>query len=217
MELLPCETLHSDNPSCVNNTFLAAKKVFQQIFPVYLALTLAPSAALRIRYTLRHPVLVLLKSVKNTMRSSLFLSVFVSGYSGLVCLHRNIALFFGSGILAKDHKLLYFVWGLFASLSIFIENRKRRSELALYVLPRGIEAFWKTLANRRIVRPIPGAEIAMFSLGTGLIMSFFEGERENLSSMIDGLLYRFDRAIEDPGKGKDERKTESLSFQDTKT
>ncbi|KAL3901070.1 MAG: hypothetical protein SGCHY_000889 [Lobulomycetales sp.] len=97
LELLPCETLHSDNPSCVNNTFLAAKKVFQQIFPVYLALTLAPAAALRIRYTLRHPVLVLLKSVKNTMRSSLFLSVFVSGYSGLVCLHRNIALFFGSG------------------------------------------------------------------------------------------------------------------------
>jgi len=42
--------------------------------------------------------------------------------------------------MKSDHKLVYWVVGFLASWSILVEKKSRRSELALYAFPRGVDS-----------------------------------------------------------------------------
>lgn len=46
--------------------------------------------------------------------------------------------------------------GFATCLSLFIEEKKRRGELAMYVLPKGMEALWSVLRRRSYVPFVPG-------------------------------------------------------------
>lgn len=39
-------------------------------------------------------------------------------------------------------KFSFFVGGLLSGLSLFVEEKRRREELAMYVLPKGLESAW---------------------------------------------------------------------------
>lgn len=63
----------------------------------------------------------------------------------------------------KDHKLVYWVAGGIAALSVLLEKKARRGELALYVLPRAGESLWYILVNRRLLPDIKNAEVTTMS------------------------------------------------------
>lgn len=46
-------------------------------------------------------------------------------------------------------------------LALFIEDPKRRRELAMYVLPRGLECMWSTLRQKSYVPFVPGGEVLL--------------------------------------------------------
>lgn len=69
----------------------------------------------------------------------------------VICLHRKVS--------TKDHKLVYWVAGGASGLSVLLEKKARRSELALYVLPRAGESLWYILVNRRLIPDIKNAEV----------------------------------------------------------
>lgn len=46
-------------------------------------------------------------------------------------------------------------------MSLFVEEKRRRGELAMYVLPKGLEALWSTMRRRSYVPFVPGGEIAL--------------------------------------------------------
>lgn len=48
-----------------------------------------------------------------------------------------------------ENRAIYGVGGFFAGLSLLIEKKDRRAELALYVLPRAIDALWKIMKKKR--------------------------------------------------------------------
>lgn len=48
-------------------------------------------------------------------------------------------------------KPAYWLGGLMCGLSLFVEEKKRRSELAMYVLPKGLEAAWVMLRGKGYV------------------------------------------------------------------
>lgn len=50
---------------------------------------------------------------------------------------KNHGSFLSNLIGCEDNKLLYYLFGIICSSSIFLENKSRRTELALYVLPKG--------------------------------------------------------------------------------
>lgn len=64
------------------------------------------------------------------------------------------------------------ITGVIASCSIFIENKSRRAELALYVLPRAVESLYETLLRRRVLPRLPLWEVALFSLCMGRLMYY---------------------------------------------
>lgn len=64
----------------------------------------------------------------------------------------------------KDHKLLYWLAGGLSALSVLLEKKARRGELALYVLPRAGESLWYILVNRRLLPDIKNAEVWIFGV-----------------------------------------------------
>lgn len=57
---------------------------------------------------------------------------------------------------------MYWVAGGMAALSVLLEKKARRGELALYVLPRAGDSLWYILVNRHFLPDIKNAEVLLF-------------------------------------------------------
>lgn len=77
--------------------------------------------------------------------------IFFFVFKGVICMHRKVA--------SKDHKLVYWVAGGISALSVLLEKKSRRGELALYVLPRACDSWWYILVNRHLLPNIKNAEV----------------------------------------------------------
>lgn len=62
--------------------------------------------------------------------------------------------------------------GLVASGSILIEKKSRRSELALYVMPRAVDSFVLALTKKRCLPSIKFGEVILFSMCMGGLMYY---------------------------------------------
>ncbi|KAH7445077.1 hypothetical protein KP509_02G105500 [Ceratopteris richardii] len=102
---------------------------------------------------------------------------------GFICLHRKIAV--------KDHKLIYWFAGAIAALAVLLEKKSRRSELALYVLPRAADSLWYILVNRQLLPNIKYAEVVLFCLCMGGIMCFHEHEPDMMAPLLRGIIKSF--------------------------
>lgn len=72
----------------------------------------------------------------------------------MICLHRKVA--------SKDNKLVYWIAGGLSALSVLLEKKARRGELALYVLPRAGDSLWYILVNRHLLPDIKNAEVWLY-------------------------------------------------------
>ncbi|KAM3309297.1 hypothetical protein P3S67_011041 [Capsicum chacoense] len=89
-------------------------------------------------------------ALAGAIRSTTFLSAFVGIFQAAVCAHQKVE--------SKDHKLVYWVAGALSGLSVLLEKKARRRELALYVLPRAADSLWYILVNRHLLPDIKNAE-----------------------------------------------------------
>lgn len=148
-----------------NHQFSLLHKVFKKIIPVYLTLTLVPMTLLHLPQLLKSPLSLLRKTLLNAFRSTIFLSTFVSSYQALICLHRHLI-----SPSTSDTPLIYHLTGLLSSLSILLEHPRRRTELAMYVLPRGVDSLYRLLRHKSLAPRIKYFEVGMFSVGMGFII-----------------------------------------------
>ena len=49
----------------------------------------------------------------------------------------------------------FWLLGALTGLALFVEEQRRRAELTMYVLPRGLESAWSMMRNRGYVPFIP--------------------------------------------------------------
>lgn len=111
---------------------------------------------------------MLSKTTFNTLRSSVFLAVFVAGYQTQICAHRNLL---NAGWPVGNSKYLYWLFGLVcAGASIMVEQESRRAELAMYVLPKAAESLYKILYRKNLVKGVKNWDVMMFSVAMSLIM-----------------------------------------------
>ncbi|KAI9326086.1 hypothetical protein BDR26DRAFT_878038 [Obelidium mucronatum] len=193
-DCVPCGILHPPVDDCNTQMGLTLVKVLRAILPVYASLNFVPMVVLKTRELLRRPQALIFRGVKNTIRSSLFLAVFVSTFMRIACITRTLI---QRKIISKDNRYLFWLNGLISSAAIFIEDEKRRSELAMYVLPRGMDALYRTLYSKSLIFRVPHFEVGMFSVATGLIIMYYQTEPEALGGIIYRLLRRIDLTIED--------------------
>lgn len=98
-------------------------------------------------------------SGKEALLHSRYVLWYISNVSfawlkAVICLHRNVS--------SKDHKLVYWLAGGMAGASVLFEKKNRRSELALYVLPRAGDSLWNILVNRHLLPNVKNAEVCYF-------------------------------------------------------
>jgi len=74
----------------------------------------------------------------------------------VICLHRKV--------FSRDHKLVYWIAGGISALSVLLEKKAKRGELALYVLPRAGDSLWYILVNRHLLPNIRNAEVCPLDL-----------------------------------------------------
>lgn len=146
---LPCELVHGDvgkslrlSHSCVANTGLRGIKAFIEAIAIYIPAHFVPVIMTRPQILLRpHRFL---QTLIGALRSATFLSTFVASYYFAVCFTRSL-------VLAKylpfiSHNFWDGPFGcmlagsLVCGSSIWIENGKRRGEMALYVMPKALRA-----------------------------------------------------------------------------
>ncbi|KAF0702133.1 hypothetical protein AaE_016112 [Aphanomyces astaci] len=129
------------------------------------------------------PVTTVLKGTWGGVRSTAFLGTFVALYQATVCVQKLM--------FRSDSKATYFVAGLIASGSILLEAKHRRSELALYVLPRALDLLYITLRDKRVLAEMAYGEVMLFACSMGTLMFCFEHEKQHLSPFVERLLNRF--------------------------
>ncbi len=126
---------------------------------------------------------VSVRALASAVQSTLFLSLFPTLYMAVVCLHRKV--------FTVDHRSLYLLAGVVSSLTIFIERKSRRAELALYAMPRGADTLFFILRHRKWLISIPYAIEMLFSLSMGLVLYFHQHEPETLNPYFNKILSIF--------------------------
>ncbi|KAJ8772402.1 hypothetical protein K2173_027579 [Erythroxylum novogranatense] len=181
--IIPCSVIHPDTTSCLAQNANAASATFRKTFPLYFSLTFVPYVVLHLQKFMDAPARTCWLAVRDAVRSTTFLSAFVGIFQGVICLHRKVA--------SKDHKLVYWIAGGMAALSVLLEKKSRRAELALYVLPRAGDSLWYILVNRHLLPNVKNSEVALFSACMGGIMYYLEHEPETMAPFLRGLIRRF--------------------------
>ncbi|KAF8341270.1 uncharacterized protein EI90DRAFT_3033306 [Cantharellus anzutake] len=196
---ITCETIHPWIDSCLYVEVDRFIKVFSWMFPVYGALHFIPMLLFRRKMFMREPLLMLLKSFKGTVRSSTFLSVFVFIFQSLLCIRiQAYQSKWAQQLMSRKFRDALFMsrisWWLSGSmcgLALLVEEKRRRAELTMYVLPRSLESAWSMLRGKGWLPIIPGGESLLCSLGMGMMMSTYQCDPEHLSGLIRRVLYQF--------------------------
>lgn len=193
----PCETIHPWVDSCVGTQVDRFQEVWRWMLPVYGALHFIPPMLLRRKVFMKDPTRALFKSAWGTARSCSFLATFVIIFQSLMCVQRNtwLALHARNAPEWLQRLVIHrgFAWlaGFSTCASLFIEEKKRRGELAMYVLPRGMEALWSVLRRRSYVPFVPGGEVLLSSAGLAMVMHTYAHEPKMLSGLVRSILYQF--------------------------
>ncbi|XP_047324780.1 uncharacterized protein LOC124928586 [Impatiens glandulifera] len=181
--IIPCSMIHPHTTSCLAHNAKATSSTFRKTFPLYFSLTFVPFVVLHLQKFMDAPVQTSLYAVKGAVRSTSFLSAFVGIFQGVICSHRKVA--------SNDHKLVYWLAGGMAGLSVLLEKKSRRGELALYVLPRACDSWWYILVNRHLLPNVKNAEVALFCACMGAVMYYLEHEPDTMAPFLRGLIRRF--------------------------
>lgn len=168
---LPCQLVHGRAvawfglaDSCVANAIFRAVYALMEAFVIYLPVYFTPLLLTQPRSILRPGCFI--PRVASAMRSAAFLSAFISSYWFAVCMTRTLVL---ARLLPNISHDTWdgpyggtFAGSLVCGTSILIESAKRRGDMALYVLPKGLRA---SIPNNWIKSPAAKfVECAIFTL-----------------------------------------------------
>lgn len=173
---MPCAVLHPHTPLCriqFLNTFIST---FAKTLPLYSTLTFVPLVALQFKEILRNPTYTIGNAVFSTLRSTTFLATFCSVFMATVCSYRKI--------IDTDHRFYYWLCGFLCSGSILLEKKSKRSELALYVLPRALDSLYLLLLDRKWVPFLPAGDTFLFAFSMGSLMYYYKHQSSTVAPLL---------------------------------
>ncbi|KAF9258552.1 hypothetical protein L218DRAFT_1080377 [Marasmius fiardii PR-910] len=205
---VPCAAIHPTDTSCISSTALRVLSVGKGVVPLYAVVHFLLPLLFSRRVILKDPVGFLVNAGLRTGRSAAFLGVmialyqvghcgkhqlyeFLSGYhtnSNSPSLGSLIPKSFLDSVLTS--KSSYYIPGILAGLSVLVEEKHRREELAMYVFPKALESVWLTVGLGGRVPPLC-AEVVLAVLGMGMVMNTYQNEPKRLSGLVRKVLYQF--------------------------
>lgn len=135
-----------------------------------------------------NPYAYLSRKIQNTLRSALFLSVYVFNMKLTACWWRRLEWHFMHRLVT--HPYMSLTGGFMSGLSIFVEKTARRVELALYVLPRAMEVGFRLMSKNKwpfiheVLRSQYTSMMAFqFAIATWMILMNTQNGRDSLNSL----------------------------------
>ncbi|KAI6120816.1 hypothetical protein EV401DRAFT_1859442 [Pisolithus croceorrhizus] len=197
----PCNAIHPWVDSCLSVPIPRLMTVFKWAFPIYGALHFLPMMLFKRRAFLSRPTHMLGKAGIGTIRSSAFLAAFVASFQSWVCLKHYIYEVLSSQKTFRLPKSIinffvskysYALGGFLGALSLFIEERRRRGELAMYALPKAMESAWLTARGKGwVFRTGSAGEALLTAVAMGMVMSIYQNDPQHLSGLVRRILYQF--------------------------
>lgn len=209
----PCSAFHFGE-TCLKRIGSVWMFIFKNATPMYFSLHFVPSLLFKYKTFLKEyntiyidfinvfyfylllfsPMSQFLHTVRNTLQSSSFLATCGAIYQSLLCGSREIFRQNNNTdikLLKHDWKYYYWLIGLISGLGIFIEKKPRRSELALYVLPKALQALYRAMLSRRWMIKIPRGDFVLFSVSMSVLMSYYRMEPESVTPLVAKILHKF--------------------------
>ncbi|PWN42057.1 hypothetical protein IE81DRAFT_290943 [Ceraceosorus guamensis] len=176
---MPCEIVHCGvgGGNCWANAAIRWLRAWKVCMGIYFPVHLLPRLLFGFKGFAKQPLPVLLKVLKGSARSASFLSTFIASIWFMVCLGRSIL--FPKLFPHVSHSFWDAGFGpLLGSLtcgwSVFIEEKRKRAEMALYVAPRALFACAEIAKPGWVSSGARGAlwtERILFGLSLGVITS----------------------------------------------
>ncbi|CAG7847297.1 SubName: Full=Uncharacterized protein {ECO:0000313/EMBL:CCA71015.1} [Serendipita indica DSM 11827] len=175
---LPCELVHGDvmTSSCATNALTRWIRAFMKAFLIYLPVHTIPTLLVNPMRILQDPFALLFA----ISRSSAFIATFVGSYF-------LDHLSFENGAWTEiviDGSLGGVALGcVMCCLSLYIERGKRRGEIALYVLPRGIRTLFKESWLRSGSASVLVVERFAFAFACATLVTFAKHDPSSLRGL----------------------------------
>lgn len=190
---IPCAVLHPWLDSCIVCNFNRFFTRFRFMLPVYSALHIIPMLVFRHHQVAKYPGKMAFKALWGITRSCSFLGLFVVINQTLFCGRSQIMDRFKlppwlTFLLAR--KEVFWLMGFINALSLFAEEKKRRAELAMYVLPKALESGWSAARKRAWVPIVPFGESILAASAMAMVMDGYKHQPRALSGLVRGLLYQ---------------------------
>lgn len=199
---LPCAFMHPRMDNHLWEPFVRTYLVSKWILPVYLVLYLVPALFLRTKAFLRTPLKIIMRSLAGSLRSSLFLAMFVNLWQIGFCLPRVLQRIILERPALRARIPTWFTlmlgsphWagpaGVLTGLSLFVDDARRRPELAAYVLPKALESAWRVARAKHWVPSIRYGDLYLGMVGMSLVMGTYAQAPDHLSGLVRRVLYQF--------------------------
>ncbi|TKY85025.1 hypothetical protein EX895_006105 [Sporisorium graminicola] len=200
--VVDCALVHPWEPNHWRSPIDRFIEVTRWILPVYLTLHFVPAIFLRPGKFLKNPLDATLRSLRGSVRSSSFLGVFVIIFQTLFCAQHSLYNFIQASETLRQYvpkwftRMLISSWvkwvtGFATCLSLFVDDSRRRAELAAYVLPKGMESAWSVLRKKSYVPFVPGGDLLLTTAGMSLVMGTYAQNPEHLSGLVRRIVYQF--------------------------
>ncbi|KAF5354601.1 hypothetical protein D9758_011180 [Tetrapyrgos nigripes] len=209
----PCSAVHPMQTSCLEVPVDRFWKVFKWMLPIYGALHIIPPIIFRRHTFMRDPVKNLARSLMGTGRSSAFLGAYVAIYQCMNCFNHQAHDYLTTLTPSSPFydivkripksaidalfisKYTFWIPGFLAGFTLLIEEKRRRGELAMYVLPKGLESAW-VIATGKVgqatgVRGIKNGEIWLMAMAMSMVMRTYQNDPQHLSGLVRRILYQF--------------------------
>ncbi|KAI8821419.1 uncharacterized protein EV422DRAFT_528084 [Fimicolochytrium jonesii] len=179
---IPCTVVHGGIEGCIRHLYHVWWFGFWDALRIYIPVHLLPALIFH-RHRFTHPTKAaetIWRIALGAVRSATFLATFIDFVWLPICAVRNIT--------NDDSYLGPTLGAMLSGTSIFIERKSRRREMMLYVVPKAIESVWWSLTKYGPGWKVPGAEVPLFGLGMGYLLSAYGHHPKALRPAVRGVL-----------------------------
>jgi hypothetical protein len=176
---VPCELIHCGigGPSCFKNALYRFLRAWRVCLGIYFPVHLLPRLIFGPGQFKREPITALARVLRGSMRSATFLSTYIASIWFMVCMARSVVL----PRMFPNVRFQYWDGGLGPILgswtcgwSVFIEEKRKRAEMALYVAPRALFALGEMAKPGWLSRGRKSAlqtERLLFGMSIGVVVA----------------------------------------------
>ncbi|ETS61453.1 hypothetical protein PaG_04488 [Moesziomyces aphidis] len=141
---MPCELVHcgTGGANCYKNALYRWLRGWRMSMAIYVPVHLLPRLLFNPRGFASAPLANMLKTLMGAARSAAFLATFIVGNWFPICLARSVVPRWLPGVPFTfwDAGIGQALGSIACGFSIFIEEKRKRAEMALYVAPRALFA-----------------------------------------------------------------------------